>query len=224
MTDELPPIDVSRHELDLLTTWLGDLAGHNSARVGEAHRDLSTRWSEPHRRYHDTHHLHEVISAIDELAGGGECTPDEARTARLAAWFHDAVYDPTRSDNESRSAALATMTLTRLGVCESTTTAVAQLVEASRDHIGRDDPVTRVFLDADLWILGSPPERFDEYCTQVREEYAVVPTPLYLRGRTVILTELTDRENIYTTTTARREWQDRARDNVRRELTRLGAG
>ena len=60
--------------------------------------ELLRRWGEPHRHYHDRRHLSEVLAAL----------PDDApRAVRLAAWYHDAVYDPTRDDNEEASARLA---------------------------------------------------------------------------------------------------------------------
>ena len=68
-----------------------DVAGAGAALLG--------RWAEPHRGYHDLAHLSEVLERVDLLA-------DEAGDAdlvRLAAWFHDAVYDPTAADNEDRS-------------------------------------------------------------------------------------------------------------------------
>ena len=60
---------------------------------------LVAAWSEPHRRYHDLAHLAAVLGLVGEL--GGTTDPD---AVRLAAWYHDAVYDPERSDNEEISA------------------------------------------------------------------------------------------------------------------------
>ena len=70
-----------------------DVAGAGAALLG--------RWAEPHRAYHDLAHLAEVLERVDLLAAEAD-RPD---AVRLAAWFHDAVYDPTAADNEERSAA-----------------------------------------------------------------------------------------------------------------------
>ena len=75
--------------------------------------------------------------------------------------------------------------------------------------------------DADLWILSAPAERFDDYCAQVRQEYAHVEAPAYRAGRSLILRSFLDREQIYATPLARREWTCAARSNVDRELARL---
>ena len=74
--------------------------------------DLMHRYAEAHRHYHDTRHLAEVMSVIDRF----EPHAEDIEAVRLAAWFHDAVYDPTRADNEERSAALAQSELGAIGL------------------------------------------------------------------------------------------------------------
>ena len=77
------------------------------------------------------------------------------------------------------------------------------------------------FHDADLWILSATQERFDEYCAQVREEYAAVPDDAFAAGRTRVLQPFLRRDTVYATRHARRAWNDRARLNLARELSRL---
>ena len=64
---------------------------------------LVAAWSEPHRRYHDLAHLAAVLGLVGTLADSA-ADPD---AVRLAAWYHDVVYDPTGRDNEQVSAARA---------------------------------------------------------------------------------------------------------------------
>ena len=66
--------------------------------------------------------------------------------------------------------------------------------------------------------------RFDEYCAQVRVEYAVVPPARYARERSRILGALRDRPRLYAQDHAHREWEGPARSNLTRELERLHAG
>src|SRR6185436_9856337 len=80
----------------------GDVAGTGANLLG--------RYADPGRHYHDLTHLDEVLRHVDELAEFSR-TPD---VVRLAAWFHDAVYDPRASDNEEKSARLAEHMLTTL--------------------------------------------------------------------------------------------------------------
>jgi len=65
------------------------------------YQDLVARYREPHRRYHTLQHLEECFARFDELRALAE----HPRDVELAIWFHDAIYDTRRSDNEARSAA-----------------------------------------------------------------------------------------------------------------------
>ena len=85
--------------MDLVARWT-DLVGAETRGLGE---ELVGRYAEPHRRYHTLAHLEAVLDLVDEFAGEA----DDPDLVRLAAWFHDAVYDPQRDDNEERSAVLA---------------------------------------------------------------------------------------------------------------------
>jgi len=196
---------------------------HDDA-VARTGADLLARWSEPGRRYHGTTHLVEMFWALEDLEGAGEIGDREACLARLAAWFHDAVYDPRAlpGANEADSASYALTALRPLALSAAEIRAVENLVRMTDGHDApADDPLTSSFHDADLWILSAPQERFDAYCAQVREEYAFVPQDAYRAGRTAVLRPFTLRETIYRTAHARHHWEQAARVNLARELARL---
>jgi predicted metal-dependent HD superfamily phosphohydrolase len=212
----------------LITWWTLDVRAlapdaHHDA-VARTGADLLARWSEPGRRYHGTTHLVEMFWALEDLEGAGEIGDREACLARLAAWFHDAVYDPHAlpGANEADSASYAVTALRPLGLSAAEIRAVEDLVRMTDGHNApADDPLTAAVHDADLWILSAPQERFDAYCAQVREEYAFVPLDAYRAGRTAVLRPFTLRETIYRTDHARHQWEQPARVNLARELARL---
>lgn len=72
----------------------------------------------------------------------------------------------------------------------------------------------RVLVDIDLAILGAERERFAEYESQVRREYAWVPEPMFREGRAKILRQFTERPSIYATDFFRAELEARARRNL----------
>jgi predicted metal-dependent HD superfamily phosphohydrolase len=76
--------------------------------VAAAGTELLVRWAEPHRRYHSTRHLVEMFWAFEDLTDAGELGDADAALGRIAAWLHDAVYDPSAvvGANESASAEL----------------------------------------------------------------------------------------------------------------------
>jgi predicted metal-dependent HD superfamily phosphohydrolase len=169
---------------------------------------LVARYSEPHRHYHTLQHLEECFAALDEIVHLGEHPAD----VELALWFHDAIYDPRRSDNEERSAEWA-----RSVGGEQ----VAQLVMVTRHEAVPVSRNEKVLVDVDLWILGAPEKRFEEYELQVREEYAWVPRPIYRRKRREILEGFLARRAIYSTEPFIQRYEPRARANLARSLARL---
>jgi predicted metal-dependent HD superfamily phosphohydrolase len=227
----------------LITWWSHDV--HTIA--PQAHEDVITRsgaellarWSEPARRYHTTRHLMEMFSALEDLEEAREIDDRQGSVARLAAWFHDAIYDPGANpgSNEADSAALARHCLQNLGLGDDDLDAIDRLIRltANHDPLETDphdsdpqdtdphdtDPLDAAFHDADLWILSAPKERFDEYCDQVREEYARVPDAAYRQGRAAILEPLRHRDTIYRSSFALLAWETSARVNLGRELARL---
>lgn len=182
--------------------------------------DLLLRWGEPHRAYHDVRHLHEVLGHVEQLAHHAE-RPD---LVRCAAWWHDAVHDGRAGDDERASAALARDQLTALGVAPRDVDVVAGLVLLTVHHDPGDpaDPDAAVLCDADLGILAAPPERYAVYATDVRTEYAHVPDELFRAGRAAVLRRLLGHRRLFRTPTAA-AWEDRARENLSRELDALGA-
>ena len=212
----------------LITWWTQDVAAlsprADAAEVAVAGADLLERWTEPHRRYHASRHLVEMFWALEDLTDAGELSDREATVGRVAAWLHDAVYDPAAvvGANESASAELAETLLPRLGLGAHDVTTVVELVRMTADHtVRRDSALHRAFHDADLWILASPEPRFDEYCGQVRDEYASVPEPLFRAARAQILRDLVGADGIYLTGHGRTHWDASARVNLDRELARL---
>jgi predicted metal-dependent HD superfamily phosphohydrolase len=184
---------------------------------------LLSRWSEPQRQYHDRTHLVAVLDVVDRLS---DLAPHPDRV-RLAAWMHDAVYDPRAlgDANERDSAEFAEGLLTTLGVPAEVAADVARLVGLTAGHAtDAGDPDGDLLCDADLAILAADDERYARYTAAIRREYAHVPDDAFRAGRTQVLTALLELPSIYRLPPLRAAWEDRARANLRAELTALGAG
>ena len=174
---------------------------------------LLSRWAEPHRRYHTVEHLAFMLDVIEQHIDLAE-NPD---VVRLAAWFHDAIYDPRAGDNEERSVELARATLSGSKVDE-----VARLIWLTKDHKARTgDRDGGLLCDADLAILATPPERYAAYARAVREEYAFVPEDAYRIGRTNVLQHLLDLPALFHVVPDRHVWTARAHTNLGAEIDSL---
>ncbi|MFI8189642.1 hypothetical protein ACIF8T_12715 [Streptomyces sp. NPDC085946] len=179
---------------------------------------LLARWQEPQRRYHTLAHLTAVLDRVDVLEGYA-ADPD---VVRLAAWFHDAVYLPDRSENEERSARLAERALPEAGLSARKTAEVARLVRLTVTHDpAGDDPDGQVLCDADLAVLASPPSAYAAYTAAVREEYHFVPNDAFRAGRAAVLRQLLDLPALFRTPHGREHWEATARYNLRAELEML---
>jgi predicted metal-dependent HD superfamily phosphohydrolase len=213
----------------LITWWTMDvrrIAAHAPGNEVVEHvgADLLARWTEPSRRYHTTTHLVEMFGALEEMEDAQEIDDRQCSLARLAAWFHDAVYDPAArpGSNEADSAVLARDTLRQLSFTSDDIDTIERLIRLTARHdTDAAEPLDAAFHDADLWILSAKKGRFDDYCDQVREEYQHVPDTVYRNGRAAILGPLLHRDRIYRTSHALHGWETPARINLGRELTRL---
>jgi predicted metal-dependent HD superfamily phosphohydrolase len=202
----------------LTQRWPARLADHPGLRDR-----LVEAYAEPHRGYHDTRHLAEVLDRLDLLLGRPGTEGVDRDAVVLAAWFHDAVYDG-RPDDVERSAGLAEATLTAPGVPPALVAEVARLVRLTIDHRPADDDLAgQVLCDADLAILAAGRDRYEEYVRGVRQEYAHLDDETFRSGRAEILTALLDKPYLFHTATARESWEQAARANVEREVAALSA-
>lgn len=179
---------------------------------------LIAAYGEPARAYHTMQHLDECFG---HLASVRDCL-DEPAAVGLALWFLDAVYDPTRRDNEAASAAWAASALGAGGVAAATVAAVRALILLTAEHAPPPTPDGRHLVDIDLAILGADPDRFDEYERQVGREYAWVDAEAFRRGRAAILAGFVARPRLYLTDHFHNRFEGRARANLARSLADLG--
>jgi predicted metal-dependent HD superfamily phosphohydrolase len=183
----------------------------------ELQADLRKRYSEPRRAYHTLHHLAECLDLLEQTRSLAQ-RPAEIE---IALWFHDAIYDPRRSDNEERSAEWARREIRRAGGALALQQSIGDLVMVTRHDGAPQTTDEQLLSDIDLAILGAGAARYDEYEQQVRTEYKHVPTQLFRPGRRKLLTEFLARPHIYGTEWFRERREAQARRNLERSLVRL---
>lgn len=196
------------------STWR-QLGAANSD--GNLFERLVVCYSEPHRKYHTMQHLKECFALVENVAQFAE-RPGEVE---LALWFHDAIYNTHKKDNEKQSAEWARESALAAGLTTEQADRIFQLVMTTRHNAVPAGKDAEVLVDIDLGILGADVARFDEYEVQVREEYAWVPRFLYRKERRRILQEFASRPFIYCTEYFRIHYEDQARENIARSLARL---
>lgn len=213
---------VSEVERELRARWAADVGAGSAA--DDALRALLVRHAEPHRRYHTARHVAHVLRAVQRLAEPAGLDESRARVVRLAAWYHDAIYDPRAAAgaNERASAALACRALGALGEADAVGAEVERLVLLTAGHEpALDDQAGQVLVDADLDVLAAESAAYDAYRRGVRTEYAHVDDDGWRAGRAVFLRGMIERPRLYMLT-VEPEREPRARANLAAELADLG--
>jgi predicted metal-dependent HD superfamily phosphohydrolase len=195
-----------------------ELGAAVSPALRRLHSDLRARYAEPHRHYHTHQHLAECFEKVQDIIALAR-HPAEVK---LGLWFHDAIYDTRRHDNEERSATWARSAARELGASAESAQRIYDLIMFTRHAVEPLSIDAQVLVDADLSILGAHAARFDEYETQVRREYAWVPDATFGSMRAKILNEFLGRPNIFSTALFRERYEGQARRNLRRSLEQLG--
>jgi predicted metal-dependent HD superfamily phosphohydrolase len=180
----------------------------------QLYQEIVGKYQEPHRHYHTLQHLDECLQFFAELRHLAT-NPGEID---LALWFHDAIYDPSRHDNEQLSAEWARSSVTDAGITSSIADRIYELVLATRHHAKPDAVDTKILIDVDLAILGAHQERFHEYERQIRNEYAFVPEPLFREKRAEILRGFLGRQTLFNTPLFIERYEQQARFNLNRAL------
>jgi predicted metal-dependent HD superfamily phosphohydrolase len=181
--------------------------------------DLVARYSEPHRKYHTLQHLEECISSL-EASSHLAARPTEVEAA---LWFHDAIYDLGRTDNEEQSGKWARAALLSAGVPGDAAARVETLVLATKHSSLPASQDEQLLVDIDLSILGADEQRFAEYEIQIRDEYSFVAGPIFRQKRRAILQSFLDRPFIYSTAHFRSALESRARFNLANAIAKIAS-
>lgn len=172
---------------------------------------LLTAYGASHRAYHTRDHLLECLNLAEEYRRLAERVGE----VEAALWFHDVVYDPTRHDNEQRSAELAAAALQEEGVAPEVVSRIAEAVLAT-DHGAPQEWSGDAALvhDIDLAVLGAEEDRFREYQQQIRREFGWVLHSVYRAERQMLLRGFLGRPRIYLTDALCARFEERARANL----------
>ncbi len=189
--------------------------------------DLVNAYSSPHRFYHSLEHIQQVLDTIEEIHRHTQLETlldINFPLIQLAAWFHDAIYDPKSNNNEEKSADYAESALRELKIPITQIEQVKLLILSTKTHqASLADKNCQILLDADLSILGSSPSNYQSYAKAIRQEYSWVTDEVYQIKRQQILQSFLQRQRIYFTNVLFLTLEQRARNNLKLELLALSS-
>jgi len=123
------------------------------------YQTIATMLDEPGRAYHNTSHVVDCLSQLDAC----ETDCDNTDEVEFAIWLHDAVYEPRKTDNEAKSADLASSILHRGDASPSMIANVRRLIMATKHDASPKQADERLITDIDLSILGRDEPVYDRY-------------------------------------------------------------
>lgn len=161
---------------------------------------------EPHRFYHTVSHVYDIIGDSQDPM------------IWALAWFHDAVYDPKRQDNEQLSADLGVEMLLHNNVLEIDLTEFRDAILDTASHRAGSS-VSQEFSDRDMKVLIRDKAPYAMYRAQIRMEYRHVSWADYRDGRKKVMSSFNDREIFYTPEF--RLYEHIAHENIEQEILDL---
>ena len=208
-----------------------ELRAQLTAQVAELGESLLQAWEQPHRAYHHSGHLSQMLTDLDRLYA--HRTQGSTPLALvLAAWFHDAVYEGAPGEDERRSEQLASTSLEPLvtaGLLSGDelqmvsllvrATATHELPESADLPAGYELEDIQFFLDADMAILAADSAHYRRYLRGVRSEYSHFDDEAFRTGRTTFLRSTLRRERIFLSEEGLQLWEEPAQANLQAELS-----
>lgn len=191
---------------------MSPLSFYESDQFVKLRTELIARYNEPHRFYHNIFHINDMLN----ITMG--CRSSNVGIVNLIIWYHDAIYDPTRKDNEEKSAELAIEQLKNHLTTEDVDY-VASGILLTKHQFSSNLLTTdmSIVIDADLYIL-SHDWCYTAYARAIRKEYSHCSDSQYIAGRKQFLEKMLLKKSYYGLFTQR---NDKAKKNMQMELDYL---
>ncbi|MCC0177930.1 hypothetical protein I4641_13170 [Waterburya agarophytonicola K14] len=177
--------------------------------------DLVNAYCNPARHYHNLDHIAQILELLEQIKD----IADRFVVLQFSAWFHDYIYNPQGKDNEVASAIYAERILQELNLDLEIIQPVKQIIISTKKHEPLLDSVDNLFfLDADLSILGTSPDKYWAYARAIRQEYQYLSDRDYSLGRKKVLNSFLKRARIYYSDRFYQQFEQQARKNLIAEI------
>ncbi|KAK3089681.1 hypothetical protein FSP39_005567 [Pinctada imbricata] len=182
--------------------------------------EIKRRYGEPQRHYHTLQHIEDMLALYEQYKD----TVQRPCLVLLAIFFHDIIYDPTKPDNEEKSAELFDEFASEVkNLTTDHTKLVRKWILDTKDHhvIADSTEDVHLFMDIDMAILGTKDQVYDDYAEKIRSEYCHYKDEDFNKGRAKVLRGFRTHPRIYSTPIFYERFEEDARKNIDREIHRL---
>lgn len=197
---------------DLLKNYTND-----ESLVRKFWSEIEENYTGKKRHYHTLQHLENLLQILTPI----KAKINDWDTLLFTLFYHDIIYNATKSDNEEKSAELAVLRMKAIDIENSKVEKCQTQILATKKHLPSTDSDTNYFTDADLSVLGQDWEIYTNYYKNVRKEYAIYPNILYNAGRKKVLKHFLVMERIYKTDYFYQELEQKAKENLEQEFDLL---
>ena len=188
---------------------------------------IAMRYNESQRVYHSLQHIRQLFGQFEQV----KQHLYQPHSIALALLFHDVIYEPTRSDNELKSAEYAVDSLIPYLTAEQCQHIYTLVMMTASHQIDQIDELIEhgkysdaaYLLDMDLSILGASWSEYQQYAQAVRQEYTHISNVDYRVGRVEVLKGLLGHPTLYLTDYYHSRLEEQARENIKREIKILRA-
>jgi len=165
--------------------------------------------------YHNVNHIMDCILKLDSIE---EIVYGKINLSlfEIAILYHDCIYVPGRTDNETKSSIIATKMMKYFGFEKSKIKYVTNLI------LGNVNDMTyeyNVFRDIDYSILGEHGFTYNEYRKSIEAEFLSIYTYQdYIAGRLKFLVDIRKDIKIFKTSILGNVFEYRAKINITEEI------
>ena len=210
--------DSSKEELQWMQSRFDNLCrqlGVSSEDLIGWRQKLFDQYNQSNRYYHNLVHIYNFIKVFEQH-------PTVIRQPlwfEVAIWWHDAIYDAQRKDNEQKSAQWAVDCWGDY-LEEEALAYIKLLIDSTEKHLPLEDNIdVYYFLDMDLSVLATESTTYITYTNYIAKEYQLYyPKLLYKMGRKKAMRQFFNRSRLYYTSFFYENYENQAKSNIKLEL------
>ncbi len=174
---------------------------------------IKKSYDQKHRRYHSLSHIEYCLKKFSQYRKYA----DDPTAIEMAIFFHDIIWDPTKNNNEKKSAELAEKILKKAKVKKKIISKIKRLIMATTHKNYVNDIDSRLIADIDLISLAKPIKQYFQDMKDVRWELSIAGKKILFK-RKKFLRSMIDRKRIYQTKDISNKYEKKARQNILKEL------
>jgi predicted metal-dependent HD superfamily phosphohydrolase len=200
----------------MMQRWL-DFVGDRTTveRALWLYRMIEGFYNQSYRSYHNLDHIRRMLDDMEEYF------PRASELEILAIWFHDLIYIPGSSENETQSAWQMTVLMRGIFAYDELVTATSHILATAygkKQTMPFSSSSKRV-RDIDLLSLAAERTDYQINTARIREEHNL-PDSVWKAGRRHFIEQMLAQKRIFLTEELHAWFEYRARSNLQYELTK----